>query len=217
MTQVWDESKSTPVTVLEVQECPVAQIKNVEKDGYRAVQIGFGLKKKKNIKKPQIGHLKKMGILDSENNHNIRYLKEFRVSEEDLLEEINVGDYVSVDTFEIGDKIDVVASSKGKGFQGVVKRYGFKGALKTHGTKDQVRMPGSIGATGPARVFKGVRMGGRMGGKRITVKNLEIVKVDIENNQLYIKGAVPGTRNGIVMLKGQGKLKVKGAKSKLIS
>ena len=208
MTQVWDGDECISVTIVEALPCKVVQIKNVEKDGYESLQIGSGEKKEKNIKKPQIGHLKKAGILSNDMRVNLRHLREFRVDGEKISEKVNVGDVINVGAFELGDIVDVIGTSKGKGFQGVVKRYGFKGAPKTHGTKDQVRMPGSIGATGPARVFKGMRMGGRMGDERVTTKNLKVVKVDIENNQLYIRGAVPGARNGFVMIRGEGDLKV---------
>ena len=208
MTQIWEEDETIPVTLVEVGPCVITQIKNKEKDGYESVQIGYGEKKEKNMKKPQLGHLKKIKILNPERKIGIMHTREFRTDGEAASDKVNVGDVVNVDTFEVGDIIDVIGTSKGKGFQGVVKRYGFKGAKKTHGTKDQVRMPGSIGATGPARVFKGVRMGGRMGDERVTAKNLKVIKIDIDKNHLYVRGAVPGARNGVVMLRGKGELKV---------
>lgn len=194
MTQLWKNDKVVAVTLVKAEPNIVVQVKNEATDGYSALQMGFGVRKEKNIKKPQLGHMKGLG--------SFAKLREFRI--EGL--EAKKGDKVSVDTFQEGDIIQVTANSKGKGFQGVVKRHGFKGQIKTHGTKDQVRMPGSIGAKGPAHVFKGTRMGGRMGGKQITTSNLEIIKVDIENNILYIKGAVPGAINGLVMIKGKGEL-----------
>ena len=173
-----------PVTVIEAGPCVVVQVKK-EKDGYRAIQVGYGLKKKLN--KPQAGHLKG---LDS-----FRYLKEFRLENIDSFER---GKSFGVNSFETGDIVDVRATSKGKGFQGVVKRHGFAGSPATHGHKDQLRMPGSIGSTDPARVFKGTRMGGRMGTDAVKLKNLEVVEVDAENNLIYIKGAVPGHRGSLV-------------------
>lgn len=208
MTQVWENDIRICVTIVKADPCRVVQLKNVKTDGYEAVQVGHGVKREKNIKKPQKGHLKKVGILSADDKTSLRNLREFRVDGEDIASSVNVGDSITVDTFDVGDEIDVVGVSKGKGFAGVVKRYGFKGAITTHGTKDQVRMPGSIGATGPARVFKGTRMGGRMGDERVTIKNLKIIRVDNENNHLYIKGAVPGARNGLLMIKGAGELKV---------
>ena len=200
MTQVWRDGNVVAVTKVQAGPCVVTQVKNNEKDGYLAVQIGFGEKKEKNIKKPQKGHLKK-------SKTNSRYLREFRtdVSEKNL----KIGDKIDVSTFDNGDEIQVIGTSKGKGFQGVVKRHGFKGSKKTHGNKDQLRMPGSIGATGPAHVFKGTKMGGRMGGDRVTVKNLEVVDIDIKNNILLVKGAVPGARNGLILVCGKGELKLK--------
>lgn len=196
MTQVWLRDKVVAVTRVGAGPCAVVQLKNKDKDGYIAVQIGFGEKKKKNIKKPQLGHLKKLKI-------NLRYLREFRC---DNAGDLEIGDIIDVNTFQAGDKIDVIGISKGKGFQGVVKRHGFHGHNSTHGTKDQIRMPGSIGAGGVQRVFKGKRMGGRMGDERVTVKNSEIIEIDKENNILLVKGAVPGARNGLVMIMGEGEL-----------
>jgi len=196
MTQVWKDNKVIGVTRVQAGPCTVVQSRNNGKDGYEAVQIGFGDRKEKNIKKPQKGHLKKLG--------NFRYLREFRIalnaSKDAKERQLNVGDVIDVSAFEAGDSIQVTGVSKGKGFQGVVKRHGFHGQDKTHGTKDQVRMPGSIGATGPAHVFKGQKMPGRMGNDKTTIKNLEIVEVDKENNILLIKGAVPGARNGLILI-----------------
>ena len=196
MTQVWKDDKVVAVTKIAAGPCSVTQVKNNESDGYSAIQLGFGEKKEKNINKPQKGHLKNLS--------NFRYLREFRVENADLKR----GDQIDVDTFISGDKAQVTSISKGKGFQGVVKRHGFKGTKKTHGNKDQLRMPGSIGATGPAHVFKGTRMGGRMGGDQVTIKNQEIIEVDIENNLILIKGAVPGARNSLVLLAAEGELKL---------
>ena len=184
-----DKGNIVPVTVIQAGPCTVTQVKKDDTDGYRSVQLGFLEVKKLN--KPQGGHLTKVEKL-------FKYLREFPVK--DLEEGTEVGSVIKADTFEIGKKIKVTAISKGKGFQGVVKRHGFAGSLATHGHKDQVRMPGSIGATGNARVFKGTRMGGRMGNTQITISNLEVVDVDVEKNLLYIKGSVPGSRNSLVKI-----------------
>ncbi|MBU4257229.1 50S ribosomal protein L3 [Patescibacteria group bacterium] len=205
MTQVWRGDKVVGVTKVQAGPCVVVQVKTKDKDRYEAVQIGFGERKEKNIAKPQLGHFKKC-------KNNFRYVREFRISlntPNDAKErQLECGDIIDVNMFEAGDNIQVTGISKGKGFQGVVKRHGFHGQDKTHGNKDQLRMPGSIGCTGPAHVFKGVRMPGRMGGEQVTTKNLEVVEVDKENNILLIKGAVPGARNGLVLISGEGELKV---------
>ena len=208
MTQVWQDETVVAVTKVEAKPCTVVQIKNIKKDGYDAVQIGFGVRKEKNIKKPQKGHFKKLG--------NFAKLREFRLSAEEAAK-LKTGDMIDISSFASGDKIQVTSTSKGKGFQGVVKRYGFKGTKKTHGNKDQLRMPGSIGATGPAHVFKGTRMGGRMGGDRVTIKNLEVAGVDLENNILLVKGPVSGARNSLVLVSGEGDLVVKSEKLKVES
>lgn len=196
MTEVWKGEEVVAVTKVAAGPCRVVQVKNEDKDKYCAVQLSFGSRKEKNIKKPQKGHMKDLG--------NFMYLREFRTETENL----QPGGMIDVTTFEEGDKVQATGISKGKGFQGVVKRHGFHGQDKTHGNKDQLRMPGSVGATGPAHVFKGLRMPGRMGGDRVTVKNLEIIEVDKENNILFIKGAIPGARNGLVLISGEGDLKV---------
>lgn len=198
MTQVWKNDEVIAVTRVQAGPCVVTQVKNKDKDGYLAVQVGYGEKKEKNIAKPQLGHMKKAGVKS-------RYLREFRC---DNVDNLKIGDVIDVNTFEAGNEIDVIGTSIGKGFQGVVKRHGFHGHNSTHGTKDQVRMPGSISAGGVQRVFKGLRMGGRMGGERVTIKNSEIIEVDIENNVLLVKGAVPGARNGFIMITGEGELKI---------
>lgn len=183
-----------PVTMVKVEPCMVTQVRTAEKDGYVAVQIGTGIAKR--INKPQAGHLGTLGQL--------RSLREFRVS---ATEGMEVGKRCDINSFEAGDAVNVVGTSKGKGFQGVVKRHGFHGSPKTHGHKDQLRMPGSIGSTGPQKVFKGMRMGGQMGGDRVTVKNLEIVDIDAEGGQLAIKGAVPGARGSLLLISGEGEMK----------
>ncbi|HLD30616.1 MAG TPA: 50S ribosomal protein L3 [Patescibacteria group bacterium] len=188
MSQRFDEEGAvTPVTLLEAGPCKVTQVKTKEKDGYEAVQIGFGLKKKNN--KPLAGHLKDL--------ENFRDLVEFKV---DKIAEYVRGQEISLANFVKGDKVVITGVSKGKGFAGVVKRHHFHGHPKTHGHKDQLRMPGSIGAGGVQRVFKGVRMGGRMGGEQITIKNLKVVEVDSQNNIIALKGAVPGARGALVLI-----------------
>lgn len=204
MTQVWKGDEVIAVTKVQAGPCPIVQVKNNEKDGYEAIQIGFDTKKEKNIAKPQKGHFAKAKKENREINDNIKFLKEFRSAAD-----VKVGDVIDVTTFSAGDKIKAIGVSKGKGFQGVVKRHGFHGQDATHGHKDQARMPGSIGATDPQRVFKGVRMGGRTGGDRVTLNNLEIVGIDQENNTLLIKGAVPGARNSLIIIEAEGDLKVR--------
>ncbi len=195
MTQIFrDNGEVIPVTVVKAGPCVITQIKTIDNDGYDSVQIGFGFRKK--INKPLKGHFKGLGQFE--------FVREFRDSGNNL----KVGDVITVGTFEVGEKVKVTGTTKGKGFQGVVKRHNFAGAPASHGTKDQLRMPGSIGATGPAHVFKGQKMPGRMGGNRKTILNLEIVKVDIENNLLYIKGALPGARNSLVLISCPGEIKV---------
>lgn len=189
MTQIFDEKGiAQPATVLSVAPNIVTQVKTKEKDGYNAVQVGYGTRKEKNIKKPQRGHLKD---LDS-----IHYMREFRAEGE-----LKRGDTISVSIFEKGDIVEVSATSKGKGFQGVVKRHGFHGGPRSHGQKHSEREGGSIGATGPQRVFKGKKMPGRMGSDRVTVKSLRVLQVDKENNLLVLKGAVPGRRGTLVEIK----------------
>ncbi len=190
MTQIFDkEGLAHPVTVLKADPVTITQIKNEEKDGYIAVQVGFGKKNEKNVNKAQKGHLKDLG--------NFQYLREF-VLTEDEAKDLKVGDKIDISVFEEGDKVIVTSTSKGKGFQGVVKRHGFAGGPRTHGQKHQERKPGSIGATGPQRVFKGTRMAGRMGYDRTQVKNLKVIQIDKENNQLLIKGAIAGRRGSLV-------------------
>ncbi len=190
MTQIFQDNKVVPVTKILAGPCLITQVKNKEKDGYRAVQLGFGKKNLKN--KPLIGHLKKT---ESEKDFNY-FLREFLIEKEE--KEYQLGEKITVDIFKPGDKIKVRGWSKGRGFQGVVKRHGFHGSPATHGHKDQLRMPGSIGATGPAKVFKGVKMGGRMGGNRVTVNNLEVIGILPKENILLVKGAVPGARNSFL-------------------
>jgi large subunit ribosomal protein L3 len=194
MTQIFDEEGQViPVTVLETGPVVVTQVKDVNKDGYKAVQVGFGDRNPKNIKKPQKGHLKDLG--------NFMHLKEFRIKEGDN-QEYKRGDKIDTSIFSEGDVVVVTASSKGKGFQGVVKRHGFAGGPRSHGQKHSEREPGSIGAGGIQRVLKGTKMAGRMGGDRISVKNLKVVRIDPKNNQILVRGAIPGRRGTLVEIKG---------------
>jgi large subunit ribosomal protein L3 len=200
MTQVWNGDDVVAVTAVKIGPCHIARIKSSEgKDKYNAVQLAYGKRKEKNLKKPQLSIFKKLSL-------SPKHIHEFRV--EAGLKDVNIGDQISIESFSEGEKVKVTGKSKGRGFQGVVKRHGFAGTKATHGNKDQLRMPGSIGSTGPAHVFKGMRMPGRMGNDRISVTNLEIIKVDIENNLLYIKGAVPGHRNSLVYISAEGELKI---------
>ncbi len=186
MSQIFDEKgKVIPITLVEAGPCFITQAKSEEKDKYKALQIGF-VKKTKKIKKTEKGK-------------EFRFLKEFKGGEEEL----KVGDEINVSVFQEGDKVKVSGVSKGKGFQGVVKRWGFKGRLSaTHGTKHELRTGGSTGSSMPERVIKGKKMAGRMGTERVTVSNLIIVKVDKENNLLALKGAVPGRRGTLLEIKG---------------
>jgi large subunit ribosomal protein L3 len=196
MTQVFSEQGEViPVTVIEAGPCFVAQIKTLERDGYTAVQLGFEETNSKHLTQPQLRHLQKSNL------PALRHLRELRMPAEDLAV-LQEGQQVTVDVFEVGEYVDVTGASKGKGFAGVVKRYGFGGGPKTHGQSDRHRTPGSIGAcTTPGRVFKGKRMPGRMGGERVTAQGLEVVLVDAERNLLAVRGAVPGAKNGLVMIR----------------
>ena len=199
MTQVYKaDGTVVPVTVVKAGPCQITQIKTADKNNHSAVQIGFGDVKEFRISKPRSGHLTGLDT--------VRTLHDFALDKTDGLSR---GDAISVDTFTVGDIVEVMGVSKGKGFAGVVKRHHFRGGPASHGHKDNLRMPGSIGAGGVQRVFKGMRMGGRMGGDQVTVKNLEVVEIHAETNELYIKGAVPGARNGILVISGVGELKVK--------
>ena len=193
MTSVFSaDGKNVPCTVIEVGPCVVTQIKTVEKDGYDAVQVGFEEAKEKNTSAPMLGHFKKAGTTPK------RHLAEFTGFEG----EINLGDSLTVEMFQNCPFVDIVGTSKGKGFQGVVKRHGFGGVgQSTHGQDDRLRKPGSIGACSyPAKVFKGMRMGGQMGSERVTTHNLQVLKVIPEHNLLLIKGSVPGYKGSIVSI-----------------
>jgi large subunit ribosomal protein L3 len=196
MTQVFDDrGVAIPVTVIEAGPCFVAQIKTVERDGYAAVQLGMDETKPKRLTQPQLKHLEKSNLPP------LRHLREIRVSAEEL-DSFEEGQKVLVDIFEEGEFVDVTGISKGRGFAGVVKRHGFRGGPKTHGQSDRLRAPGSIGAcTTPGRVFKGKRMPGRMGGERVTAQGLKVVIVDAERNLLAVRGAVPGAKNGLLLIR----------------
>jgi large subunit ribosomal protein L3 len=208
MAQVFDESGVvTPVTLIQAGPCYVTQVKTEDSDGYTAVQIGFGEIKEKRLSKGQQGHL---GLLKKgrgrKKGHNIpalRYLREFRTRD---VADHTVGQTLTVEQFEIGERIDVTGKSKGKGFAGVVKRYGFGGGIKTHGQSDRWRAPGSIGGTsGTARVFKGKKMPGRMGNDRYTAQNLQVMRVDGERNLIAVKGAIPGAKGALVVIRKAAK------------
>ena len=195
MTQVFrEDGKVERVTVLEAGPCPVTGIRTHERDGYEAVQLAFGAVKEKHLSKAELGHLKKASAPPA------RHLVEFRDEAGELL----VGDTVTVDAFEVGQRVKVSGVSKGKGFQGTIKRHNFSAGPKSHGSHN-VRAPGSIGASAwPARVMKGIRGPGQMGNKRVTQKGLEVVRVDAKNNLLMLRGAVPGGRNGLVEVRTDG-------------
>ena len=192
MTSVFSaDGKNIPCTVIEVGPCVVTQVKTVEKDGYKAYQLGFGEAKEKRTSQPMMGIFKKAGTTPK------KHLAEFKFDEE-----YNLGDTITVEIFNDAKFVDVIGTSKGKGFQGVVKRHGFGGVgQSTHGQDDRARKPGSIGACSyPAKVFKGMRMAGQTGNGRVTVQNLQVVKVIAEHNILMIKGSVPGSKGSIVII-----------------
>ncbi|KWX02709.1 50S ribosomal protein L3 [Carbonactinospora thermoautotrophica] len=198
MTQVWDENnRVVPVTVVKAGPCVVTQVRTPEKDGYSAVQIAYGAIDPRKVTKPLAGHFEKAGVTPR------RHLVELRT---DDASEYTLGQEITVDIFEAGQKVDVVGTSKGKGTAGVMKRHGFGGLGASHGTQRKHRSPGSIGACAtPGRVFKGLRMAGRMGGERVTVQNLTVHAVDAEKGILLIKGAVPGPNGGLVLVKTAAK------------
>lgn len=191
MTRIFDDKGNVvPVTVVQAGPCFVTQVKTADNDGYNAVQLGYDPKKEKNTTKPVLGHLKKA------NAPALRVLKEFKIAAD---AEIKLGDIVKADIFQAGEMVKVAGWSKGRGFTGVVKRHNFGGGRKTHGQSDRYRAPGSVGSSSyPSKVFKGTRMAGRMGNRYMTVKGLRIVKVDAENNLIFVKGAIPGARNSYV-------------------
>ena len=190
MTQIFrEDGRVIPVTVIEAGPCVVTQVKTMQTDGYEAIQLGFGDVKRRN--KPQAGHLK--------NSKLSRYLREVAT---DNTSEYEVGQTIGADIFEAGEKIDVIGKSKGRGFAGTMKRWNFGGGPRTHGQSDRARAPGSIGGgTTPGKVYKGLKMAGHMGNRRITVKGLEIVEVDVERNLILVKGGIPGATNSLVQIR----------------
>jgi large subunit ribosomal protein L3 len=193
MTQIYDESgKAIPVTVIEAGPCPIVQIKSKNQDGYQAVQLGFGNRKESKVNRPERGHIQKASIAPP------RVLCEFHV---DDTNQLSVGSMIDSENFSVGEYVDVTGTSKGLGFTGVVKRYGFAGGKKSHGGEQDLRRTGSIGASSyPSRVFKGKRMPGRHGGRRVTVQNLQVIQADSDRNLLLVKGAVPGAINGLLLI-----------------
>lgn len=199
MTQMFDEQGNAyPVTVVSLGDTVVTQLKSKEKDGYSAVQVGFGARKDKTVSKAQAGHIKKAKEANAEMK-NPEFFREFAVEEKELAD-YSLGMTIPMATIEAGSKVQVVATSKSKGFQGVVKRHGFHGGPRSHGQKHSERAPGSLGMAGVQRVFKGKRMAGRMGGDRITMRNLKVMKVDAEAKELYLHGSLPGVRGSLVMI-----------------
>ena len=198
MTQIFDEKgKVIPVTVVEAGPCVVTQKKTVENDGYEAVQVGFGDQKPQRLTKPLKGHFDKAGAAPK------KVLREFRLEDTSAL---NVGDLIKADVFEAGERVDVTGTSKGKGYQGVIKRWNFHRLKESHGTGPVHRHGGSNGAiSDPSRVWKGLKMAGHMGSETVTVQNLTVAKVDAENNLIAVKGAIPGPNGGIVIIRNSVK------------
>ncbi len=203
MTQIFDEKGNViPVTVIQAGPCHVTQIRSKDKEGYVAVQLGFSETKPQRLTKGQLGHLKRNNL------PALRVLREFRIKEGDA--DVQEGDQIKVDVFAKGERVDVIGTSKGRGFAGAIKRHGFSRQPKTHGQSDRERAPGSVGQRSfPGRTLKGQRMAGHMGNERVTTQNLEVVLVDTERNLLAIRGSVPGHNNGIVMIKPSVKARSK--------
>jgi large subunit ribosomal protein L3 len=210
MTQIFDDTGVvTPVTIIQAGPCFVTQVKDVDNDGYSAVQLGYGEVSVKRLTKGQQGHL---GVLKSDKKGRrgkdkgipaVRHLREFRTGS---VSGYKVGQALTVEQFTVGDKVDVIGKTKGRGFAGVVKRHGFAGGVRTHGQSDRWRAPGSIGsATEMSRVPKGKTMAGRMGNERLTAQNLEVIRIDAERNLIAIKGAVPGAKGGLVIIRDAAK------------
>lgn len=193
MTQLFDEAgRVIPVTVIEAGPCVVVQKKTTENDGYEAVQLGFGEISDKAVNKPRKGHFAKADVAVK------RELREFRLAD---CSSLNVGDIIKADTFAVGDAVDVVGTSKGKGYAGTIKRYNFGRLKETHGSGPVARHQGSLGpCSDPSRVFKGKKLPGHLGAERVTVQNLQVVKIDVENNLIAIKGAIPGAKGGVVTI-----------------
>jgi len=200
MTQIFDEQGNViPVTVIEAGPCYVTQVRSDDRDGYKAVQLGFGETKPARLTKGQLGHLQKNNL------PALKYLREFRVRGADAVD-VEEGAEIKVDVFETGERVDVIGTSKGKGFAGTIKRHNFNRGPKTHGQSDRERSPGSIGmCASPGRTLKGMRMGGRMGNDRVTMQNLEVAVVDAEKNLLAVKGSIPGAKGGIVIIRPSSK------------
>jgi len=207
MTQVWDNNRVVPVTVVQADPNVVTQVRTADKDGYEAVQLAFGAIKPRSVNKPETGHFGKAGVAPR------RYLVEIRTTDATGYE---LGQEVTVETFAPGQPVDVSGTTKGKGFAGVMKRHGFHGLRASHGVERKHRSPGSIGGCAtPGRVFKGLKMAGRMGGNRFTVQNLTIQAVDPDNNLILVKGALPGPRGGVVLVRTAAKAPVqKGGAAK---
>lgn len=196
MTQIFDENdRAIPVSVIEAGPCTVLQKKKNETDGYDAIQVGFKAIKEKRVSKPLKGHFKKANV------HPLRYVREFRLAN---IDEYDLGQEIKADIFDQGELVDIIGTSKGKGFAGAVKRHNFRRGSMGHGSKYH-RRPGSLGAKGPARVFKGRKLPGRLGGERVTVQGLKVVKVFPERNVILVKGAIPGPKRGLVILKNSVK------------
>jgi large subunit ribosomal protein L3 len=197
MTQLFDANGNVvPVTVIEAGPCVIAQKKTIENDGYEAVQVGYGDLKASKVNKPMKGHFAKGDVAPK------KVLREFRF---DDISAMNVGDIIKADIFAEGDSVDVRGTSKGKGYAGVIKRWNFGRLKESHGTGPVHRHGGSLGVIDPARVFKGKKMAGHLGAERVTVQNLDVVKIDAENNIIAVKGAIPGPKGGIVVLKNSVK------------
>jgi large subunit ribosomal protein L3 len=202
MTQVFDEQGNViPVTVIQAGPCYVTQVRNSERDGYTAVQLGYGETKPARLTKGQLGHLQKQQL------PALRYLREFRLVSDNAVD-VEEGAEIKVDVFERGERVDVIGQSKGRGFQGGIKRHGFNRQPKTHGASDRTRAPGSVGMRAtPGKTLKGQRMAGHMGDERVTSLNLEVVIVDPEKNLLAVRGSIPGAQGGIVMIRPSVKAK----------
>jgi large subunit ribosomal protein L3 len=200
MTQVWDNNRVVPVTVVQAGPCVVTQVRSGDKDGYAAVQLAYGAIDPRKVNKPKSGHYAKAGVAPR------RHIVELRTADADNYE---LGQEVTVEAFTPGASIDVTGRTKGKGFAGVMKRHGFHGLKASHGVERKHRSPGSIGACAtPGRVFKGKKMAGRMGGNRFTVQNLTVQAVDLENNLLLVKGAIPGPKGALILVRSAAKVLV---------
>jgi large subunit ribosomal protein L3 len=206
MTQLWDNNRVVPVTVVQAGPCVVTQVRTADKDGYAAVQLAYGAVDPRKVNKPRSGHFEKAGTAPR------RHIVELRTTD---ASEYELGQEVTVESFEAGTVIDVTGKTKGKGFAGVMKRHGFHGLRASHGVERKHRSPGSIGACAtPGRVFKGVRMAGRMGGVRYTAQNLTVQAIDPENNLLLVRGAIPGPAGALVLVRTAAKAKSKGGAAK---